>query len=682
MPAIKRTHADAFAGEPADDPAAGGYAFTPRRRGGGGGGGYSLIAPFVELYNAGLEHVTSSVQSIKTAAVSIATGVARTFSFGGLLGSLPQQPVADLEDTMLVDRTPSPRRILTVGESPPRTGGTTRLDSDDDETAANRTPFSPGGLSHRKHLSHRARRPDPNLTPPVYSGAPAPRRRSRLSIADEILATPSSQPSPLDDARYAAMRSLGSGSGSASSTSKRARTTPGFESESDRDPTPTRNGNPFAVPGTPSQSVHGSLPGSAASSGRSTPGRMPLNQVDPALSKQYWGLRQPKYNKSPVDIKAAVETTRRILSPLARASQSAAASEVVNLVDSSQSAHSVVDLTADTPPLPGSRASSTTSAKRSPWATPALSPSPFVLAPPSSFGFELPNAGEIDALYALRNRVTSILDRPTVVAPLSDAALVERLLKKEDELNKKIEQLLAKQRAALAPKVTVWEWTDAHDAHVRAVKAIRGTVVSNDNFNITNSDIATLAPREWLNDEIINIYVQMLQARSKAGVAAGHGVPKVHIFNTFFYSRVRDQGHKSVRTWTRRVKLFELDLAIFPVHLGAHWCLGVINFAKKRIEYYDSLHGPAHPYFTVVREYLDEESKDKRAGQPFDFDGWVDYYPTDAIPRQLNHYDCGVFTIAFMEHITRAVPLTFDQSHMQRWRTRIIYEISKQQLLT
>ena len=39
-----------------------------------------------------------------------------------------------------------------------------------------------------------------------------------------------------------------------------------------------------------------------------------------------------------------------------------------------------------------------------------------------------------------------------------------------------------------------------------------------------------------------------------------------------------------------QIDIFALDFLIVPVHVGgSHWCLGVINFREKRLEYYDSL---------------------------------------------------------------------------------------------
>ena len=46
--------------------------------------------------------------------------------------------------------------------------------------------------------------------------------------------------------------------------------------------------------------------------------------------------------------------------------------------------------------------------------------------------------------------------------------------------------------------------------------------------------------------------------------------------------------------------------------MGMHWCLSVINFKKKRFEYYDSLFGQNDRCLTLLKEYIINESLDKK----------------------------------------------------------------------
>ncbi len=104
-----------------------------------------------------------------------------------------------------------------------------------------------------------------------------------------------------------------------------------------------------------------------------------------------------------------------------------------------------------------------------------------------------------------------------------------------------------------------------------------------------------------------------------------------------------------------QIDLFSKDIVLFPVNLGNnHWVAGAINFRRKRIEYYDSMRSYNRYYFDVVREYLEEESVDKRKIE-MDWTGWTDYCPKDS-PQQNNGSDCGVFTICTIEQLSRRSP--------------------------
>ncbi|KAJ8311262.1 hypothetical protein KUTeg_011186 [Tegillarca granosa] len=67
-------------------------------------------------------------------------------------------------------------------------------------------------------------------------------------------------------------------------------------------------------------------------------------------------------------------------------------------------------------------------------------------------------------------------------------------------------------------------------------------------LQVTRKDIATLGGLNWLNDEIINFYMNMLTERGEK-----EGYPKVYSFNTFFYPKLLSGGHSAVKRWTRRV---------------------------------------------------------------------------------------------------------------------------------
>lgn len=98
------------------------------------------------------------------------------------------------------------------------------------------------------------------------------------------------------------------------------------------------------------------------------------------------------------------------------------------------------------------------------------------------------------------------------------------------------------------------------------------------NLNITRRDLLTLAGLNWLNDEVINFYMNMIIERGKDSKW-----PNAFAFNTFFYPKLIKDGPQSLRRWTKRVDLFGQDLICIPIHLGMHWCMAIIDLRDKSI---------------------------------------------------------------------------------------------------
>lgn len=181
------------------------------------------------------------------------------------------------------------------------------------------------------------------------------------------------------------------------------------------------------------------------------------------------------------------------------------------------------------------------------------------------------------------------------------------------------------------------------DAHLRNPKFKVTLNVS----EVEAGSLRRLKPSTWLDDEVMNAYCDLMCSRFKDGKAGR----KVHSLNSFFYGKLVDQGYAAgrLKRWTKKVSLcpmlvlsiplilarhfkidiFSLDVLIFPINQGnMHWTACAINFAKKRIEYYDSMgdYGNARKQvFRKVRGYVEAEHKEKK-GRAMDWEGWHDYF--------------------------------------------------------
>jgi Ulp1 family protease len=86
-------------------------------------------------------------------------------------------------------------------------------------------------------------------------------------------------------------------------------------------------------------------------------------------------------------------------------------------------------------------------------------------------------------------------------------------------------------------------------------------LVNGDKISVRGNDLITLKKRVWLNDEVINFYVELILKRA---VSEPEKYPKIHMFNTFFYSLLEKKGYSGVARITKKAKIeiFSLDMVI------------------------------------------------------------------------------------------------------------------------
>jgi len=315
-------------------------------------------------------------------------------------------------------------------------------------------------------------------------------------------------------------------------------------------------------------------------------------------------------------------------------------------------------------------------------------------------------AAEYDVLAPLAEAVEALRAR----AALAAAALDEHAdggVPSQSELHARLK---AAQKAA-PPAAPGPRWT--RHVHNRALTAAEVELVDDylsgdgnpsellaelNNIPVTREKVLCLRPGEWLNDEVINFFMELLKGRTAArsgaaaaaasasGEASGEAaLPRVHFFNTLFYAKLtkdeRGYDYSGVKRWTRKNKLFEQDMLVCPVHVhGNHWVLAVVNFRDKRFEYYDSLKGSEGQCLKNLRKYLKDESLDKLKAT-WDDTGWTDHNFRDGTPQQRNGWDCGVFMCKTADYLSQEGKLEFTQQDMDYFRRRLVVEIRNSQLL-
>ncbi|XP_034038818.1 sentrin-specific protease 5-like [Thalassophryne amazonica] len=180
---------------------------------------------------------------------------------------------------------------------------------------------------------------------------------------------------------------------------------------------------------------------------------------------------------------------------------------------------------------------------------------------------------------------------------------------------------------------------------------------------LTLDDLCTLADQNWLNDQVMNMYGELIME------SAHH---RVHFLNSFFHRQLMTKGYDGVRRWTKQVDLFSKRLVLVPIHLEVHWCLVTADISKKRVCMYDSQGSALLKVARNILKYLMTEAKEK-CRSTFE-NGWTVSFDEN-IPQQTNENDCGVFVLEYCRCLALDKLLQFSQKHIPKIRKRIYKEL-------
>ncbi|XVE82149.1 hypothetical protein DITRI_Ditri15bG0123600 [Diplodiscus trichospermus] len=220
----------------------------------------------------------------------------------------------------------------------------------------------------------------------------------------------------------------------------------------------------------------------------------------------------------------------------------------------------------------------------------------------------------------------------------------------------------------------------AEVSHAFSAKNWKKILVSHESsrIDIRGEVLLCLKPATWLNDEVINLYLELLKERENREPKK---FLKCHFFNTFFYKKLvspeSGYNYRAVKRWTSQRKLgyclFDCDKIFVPIHKDIHWCLAVINKKDQKFQYLDSLKGRDPKVLNALAKYFVEEVRDK-SGKEIDVSYWEREYVED-LPAQENGYDCGMFMLKYIDFYSRGLSLCFEQEHMPYFRLRTAKEI-------
>ena len=203
------------------------------------------------------------------------------------------------------------------------------------------------------------------------------------------------------------------------------------------------------------------------------------------------------------------------------------------------------------------------------------------------------------------------------------------------------------------------------------------------NAEVFGEHTQRLSPSGWLVDEVVNYYMFLLQERDALVCASDSSRKPCHFFNSFFFTKLLENGsynYRQVKRWTKRFDLFSRSKVFAPVNVGnMHWCMVMVDVARKEVRYFDSMGAGGEPYLKAMKRYLEDEHRTKKGSELEG--GWTLTRTTRDTPRQTNGYDCGVFMTHTADYLSRDGKLDFNQAEMTYARRLMVWQILNKTLL-
>ena len=101
-------------------------------------------------------------------------------------------------------------------------------------------------------------------------------------------------------------------------------------------------------------------------------------------------------------------------------------------------------------------------------------------------------------------------------------------------------------------------------------------------LQLTTEDLQTLDGSNWLNDMVVNQYLNLVQQRNDTDTS----LPKILVMETFVYNVLDEdgleEGERRMEGWFK-IDLRTKDLIICPINKNLHWTIIILDINRKRI---------------------------------------------------------------------------------------------------
>ena len=175
------------------------------------------------------------------------------------------------------------------------------------------------------------------------------------------------------------------------------------------------------------------------------------------------------------------------------------------------------------------------------------------------------------------------------------------------------------------------------------------------------SNIKSLQPGTWLNDETINSFMNILNDHELMTYNSQSNYKPSYFFSSFFFTALGSQdsyNYNRVKRWSRRIRtctnIFQLKNLAFPININnTHWTLANINFINLEIEYLDSMGDRGTTYTNTLLKFIEDEHMDKLGETLPNKEEWKTISRGTSTPQQPNTFDCGVYVCIYADAFSR-----------------------------
>ena len=175
----------------------------------------------------------------------------------------------------------------------------------------------------------------------------------------------------------------------------------------------------------------------------------------------------------------------------------------------------------------------------------------------------------------------------------------------------------------------VYSLTKVNSSDIVINHKLIGVSISSNSLKRLIGEVPTkkLTVESYLNDEVMNSYLNLIQYRSSLSPK----LPNIYCFSSFFFDALASGGFGKVSRWTRKSNIFKNEILFIPINLKGikHWTIVAVDFIVREFIFFDSLpvkdpekklsQAQLHKIITIqLKRYFEKEIGNKKISVGFE----------------------------------------------------------------